>query len=109
MKHHGIGVGYRYPHDFEGADVEQQYLPDALVGSALLPPARVGLRGDDRRPDGGARAGARGATSEEAARRAADGRDERRVATPGGGEEAHRRDRKARRLGVAEAARPARS
>ncbi|HEX5241133.1 MAG TPA: replication-associated recombination protein A [Candidatus Limnocylindrales bacterium] len=31
MKHHGIGVGYRYPHDFEGADVEQQYLPDALV------------------------------------------------------------------------------
>ena len=31
MKHHGIGVGYRYPHDFEGADVDQQYLPDALV------------------------------------------------------------------------------
>ena len=22
MKQHGIGVGYRYPHDFEGADVE---------------------------------------------------------------------------------------
>jgi putative ATPase len=31
MKHHGIGVGYRYPHDFEGADVDQQYLPDALA------------------------------------------------------------------------------
>ncbi|MBA3877593.1 MAG: hypothetical protein C0498_11810 [Anaerolinea sp.] len=30
MKHHGIGVGYRYPHDFEGADVEQRYLPDEL-------------------------------------------------------------------------------
>ncbi len=30
MKQHGIGVGYRYPHDFEGADVEQQYLPDAV-------------------------------------------------------------------------------
>jgi len=30
MKQHGIGVGYRYPHDFEGADVEQQYLPDEL-------------------------------------------------------------------------------
>jgi putative ATPase len=30
MKHHGIGVGYRYPHDYDGADVEQQYLPDAL-------------------------------------------------------------------------------
>jgi putative ATPase len=31
MKQHGIGVGYRYPHDFEDADVEQQYLPDELV------------------------------------------------------------------------------
>ena len=30
MKHHGIGVGYRYPHDFEGADVGQRYLPDEL-------------------------------------------------------------------------------
>ena len=30
MKHHGIGVGYKYPHDFDGADVEQQYLPDEL-------------------------------------------------------------------------------
>ncbi|HET7027878.1 MAG TPA: replication-associated recombination protein A [Candidatus Limnocylindrales bacterium] len=31
MKVHGIGVGYKYPHDFDGADVEQQYLPDELV------------------------------------------------------------------------------
>jgi putative ATPase len=31
MKQHGIGVGYRSPHDFEGADVAQQYLPDELV------------------------------------------------------------------------------
>lgn len=31
MKQHGIGVGYRYPHDFEGADVDQQYLPDELT------------------------------------------------------------------------------
>jgi putative ATPase len=31
MKTHGIGVGYRNPHDFEGADVEQQYLPDELA------------------------------------------------------------------------------
>ena len=30
MKQHGIGVGYRYPHDFEDADVDQQYLPDQL-------------------------------------------------------------------------------
>jgi putative ATPase len=32
MKAHGIGVGYRFPHDFEGDDVGQQYLPDELVG-----------------------------------------------------------------------------
>ena len=31
MKAHGIGVGYKYSHDYEGADVEQQYLPDELV------------------------------------------------------------------------------
>ncbi len=28
----GHGTGYRNPHDFEGDDVEQQYLPDELVG-----------------------------------------------------------------------------
>jgi putative ATPase len=32
MKAHGIGVGYKFPHDYEGDDVEQQYLPDELVG-----------------------------------------------------------------------------
>jgi putative ATPase len=31
MKQHGIGVGYRYSHDYADADVEQQYLPDELV------------------------------------------------------------------------------
>src|SRR5688572_20522408 len=31
MKQHGIGVGYQFPHDFEGDDVQQQYLPDDLV------------------------------------------------------------------------------
>ena len=30
MKAHGIGVGYRYPPDYEGSDVDQQYLPDEL-------------------------------------------------------------------------------
>ena len=38
MKAHGIGVGYGYPHDFEGADVEQQYLPDELVGRRYYVP-----------------------------------------------------------------------
>ncbi|HET7031256.1 MAG TPA: replication-associated recombination protein A [Candidatus Limnocylindrales bacterium] len=31
MKQHGIGVGYQYPGDFEGSDVDQQYLPDELA------------------------------------------------------------------------------
>ena len=38
MKTHGIGVGYEFPHDFEGDDVEQQYLPDELVGRRYYVP-----------------------------------------------------------------------
>ena len=50
MKAHGIGVGYRYPHDFEGDDVEQQYLPGRARRPPLLRPGRPGLRGDDGGP-----------------------------------------------------------
>ncbi|HEY4189208.1 MAG TPA: hypothetical protein VGM28_02210, partial [Candidatus Limnocylindrales bacterium] len=42
VKHHGIGVGYRYPHDFEGADVEQRYLPDELDGRRYYLPTDQG-------------------------------------------------------------------
>ena len=42
MRSHGIGVGYRLPHDYEGADVEQQYLPDALVGRRYYEPSDQG-------------------------------------------------------------------
>src|SRR4051794_9100853 len=42
MKTHGIGVGYRFPHDYEGDDVEQQYLPDALVGRRYYVPGDQG-------------------------------------------------------------------
>src|SRR6476660_4112590 len=42
MKQHGIGVGYVFPHDFEGDDVEQQYLPDALVGRRYYVPGDQG-------------------------------------------------------------------
>jgi putative ATPase len=42
MKHHGIGVGYRYPHDFEGSDVDQQYLPDELAGRRYYRPTEQG-------------------------------------------------------------------
>jgi putative ATPase len=42
MKVHGIGVGYTFPHDFEGDDVEQQYLPDELVGRRYYVPGDQG-------------------------------------------------------------------
>jgi putative ATPase len=42
LKQFGIGVGYRYPHDFEGADVAQQYLPDALVDRRYYMPTDQG-------------------------------------------------------------------
>jgi putative ATPase len=42
LKHHGIGIGYRYPHDFEGADVEQRYLPDALEATRYYIPTENG-------------------------------------------------------------------
>jgi putative ATPase len=55
MKHYGFGVGYRYPHDYEGADVDQQYLPDELVERRYYRPseqgyeATIGSRMDARR------------------------------------------------------------
>ena len=42
MKAHGIGVGYKFPHDFEGDDIEQQYLPDELVGRHYYVPGDQG-------------------------------------------------------------------
>jgi putative ATPase len=42
LKQFGIGVGYRHPHDFEGDDVPQQYLPDALVGRRYYQPSDQG-------------------------------------------------------------------
>lgn len=43
MRSHGIGVGYRYPHDYEGADVDQQYLPDLLLGRRYYRPTDQGM------------------------------------------------------------------
>jgi putative ATPase len=42
MKRHGIGVGYLYSQDFEGADVDQQYLPDELVDRRYYLPTDQG-------------------------------------------------------------------
>jgi putative ATPase len=59
MKAHGIGVGYKFPHDFEGDDIEQQYLPDELVGRRYYIPGDQGYE---------ATIGARMAAREEARR-----------------------------------------
>ena len=42
-KDHGYGKGYLYPHDFEDADVDQQYLPDELVGRVFYEPSNQGM------------------------------------------------------------------
>lgn len=33
MKDFGYGVGYKYPHDYPNHEVEQQYLPDKMLGT----------------------------------------------------------------------------
>jgi putative ATPase len=43
MRQFGIGLGYRYPHDFEGADVDQQYLPDELRDRVYYRPSDQGI------------------------------------------------------------------
>ena len=42
-REHGYGRGYLYPHDYDDADVEQQYLPDDLVGRVFYEPSDEGL------------------------------------------------------------------
>ena len=43
MRSHGIGVGYRLPHDYDGGDVDQQYLPDLLAGRRYYQPTDQGM------------------------------------------------------------------
>jgi putative ATPase len=38
----GHGAAYKYPHDFEGAHVEEQYLPAALTGRRYYAPSDRG-------------------------------------------------------------------
>ncbi len=42
MKGLGYGGGYRYPHDYEGAEVEQEYLPERLAGRRYYEPSDRG-------------------------------------------------------------------
>jgi putative ATPase len=41
-KQFGHGLGYKYPHDYPGGWVEQQYLPDELVGHKYYYPKDIG-------------------------------------------------------------------
>jgi putative ATPase len=43
MKGLGYGGGYRYPHNFEGSYVPDEYLPDALRGEAIVKLSESGL------------------------------------------------------------------
>lgn len=38
----GYGDGYKYPHDFEGGWVAEDYLPDKIRGSVFYNPAEIG-------------------------------------------------------------------
>ncbi len=42
MKGLGYGKGYKYPHSFKGAVIEQQYLPDKLKGKRYYKPSDRG-------------------------------------------------------------------
>jgi putative ATPase len=43
MEQFGYGEGYKYPHDYPGHYVEQQYLPDELVGTVYYAPTDNGI------------------------------------------------------------------
>jgi putative ATPase len=61
MRSMGYGQGYRYPHDYPGGRVEQQYLPDALVGRRYYRPGdRDGAPGGQPAAPGGAEGAADG-------------------------------------------------
>lgn len=38
----GYGVGYKYAHDYEGHIVDQQYLPDEMLGTIYYEPTNLG-------------------------------------------------------------------
>ena len=46
MKNLGYGAAYRYPHDYEGAVVAQECLPDALAGARFYAPSDRGAEAE---------------------------------------------------------------
>ena len=49
MKKLGYGRGYRYPHNYPGARVDQAYLPEEIKDRVFYRPTDRGLEGDIRR------------------------------------------------------------
>lgn len=49
MKKHGQGVGYKYPHDFPGHVVKQQYRPDVVQGHIYYEPGSEGFEKEVKR------------------------------------------------------------
>ena len=45
----GHGQGYKYPHDFEGNYVVDEYLPEQLVGTKIYEPSDSGYEAEHRR------------------------------------------------------------
>ena len=45
----GHGQGYKYPHDFEGNYVAEDYLPDKLVGTKIYEPSDSGFEAEHQR------------------------------------------------------------
>lgn len=49
LKKHGKGVGYKYPHDFPGHVVEQQYRPNVVQNNIYYEPGSEGFEKEVRR------------------------------------------------------------
>ena len=49
MKELGYGKGYKYPHDFPGHHVEEDYLPEDLKGRMYYRPSNQGYEGEIRK------------------------------------------------------------
>jgi putative ATPase len=73
LKHYGHGVGYRFPPDFEGSDIDQQYLPDELVDRRYYRPSEQGYE---------ATIGARMAAREEGRQAAREAGRQKRAVNP---------------------------
>ncbi len=73
MKHHGYGVGYRYPPDYEDSDIAQLYLPEALSEQRYYRPTEQGYE---------ATIGARMAARADARQAARERGRQRKVANP---------------------------